>query len=137
DRAVRPGVRVVRVRELARRRPGDARAAVAPDNPVGADVDLRDAVVELLVRDHAVEAGGEEGVVGIEEGLAGPQVARARELPDDPLRGRDDQQLVRVAVGDQHIARDRAGRHGRQAEGTGGRALDDVPPLDGDRAAYR
>ena len=128
DRAVWPDVRVVGIGQLARRGAGDAGVAIAPDDPVRADVDLRDLVVELLVRDDPPVAGREERVVGVVEGLTAAKVAGPRELPDDPLRGRDDQELVRVAVGDQYVARHRAGPDRRQAERSSrGRAAPDAP----------
>ncbi len=122
DRPVRPDVRVVGVGELACGGAGDARAAVAPGQAMRPDVDLRERVVELLVRDDAAVAGHEEGVVGVAERLAGAEVARARELPDDPLRRGDDQELVRVPVGDQQVPRNRPGGTGGRLERAGGRA---------------
>ena len=96
--------------------PGDAGAAVAPDEPVGAEVDLRNLVVELLVRDDPTVAGGEERVVGVGERLARRRSPGRGNCQTMRLRRRDDQELVRVAVGDQHVARHRAGRDRRQAE---------------------
>ena len=90
--------------------------AVRPDDPVAAEVDQADRLVELLVDRDAGVAGREERVVGVVERLPGSDVARARELPDDSLARRDEQDPVVVAVGDQYVSRNRAGLHGRQAE---------------------
>ena len=83
DRPVGPDICVVGVRELAAGRSGDAGTAVAPDEPVRAEIDLRNLVVEFLVGDDPTVVRGEERVVRIEERLTRAQVAGARVLPDD------------------------------------------------------
>ena len=116
EESVRQQVGVVRVGQVARSGAGDTRMAIGPDDPVAAEVDQADRLIELLVDRDAGVAGREERVVGVVERLPGSDVARARELPDDSLARRDEQDPVVVAVGDQHVSRNRAGLHGRQPE---------------------
>ena len=116
DHAVREPVGVVRIGQLARSRARDPGPTVRPHDAPGAQVDLGQGVVELLVRDQPAVAGREECVVRIVERLAGPDVTPLREAPDDATARRDEKQAVVVAVGDQHVARNRSARNGRQAE---------------------
>ena len=109
-------VGVVRVGEVARPRPRHARMAVRPDHPVLRERDEAHRLVVLLVDRDALVVGREERVVRVVEGLPRQDVSRAREAPDDVLRGRDDQDPVVVAVGDHHVAGHGAGLDVRQAE---------------------
>jgi len=114
--AVPKEIRVVRARQIAERRPGDTGMPEGPNDPVRSHVDEARRLVELLVdRDGAV-TGCEEGVVGIVERGARAHIAGPGEGPDDVLRGRDDQEPIVVAVGDQDVSGNRARSDGRQAE---------------------
>ena len=110
-------VGVVGVRQLARAGAGDARRGRTTRRSGGCGgrsgsiVWLNSSLIEM-----PRVAGREEGVVGIVERLPGPDVARAREPPDDALARRHDQDPVVVAVGDQHVSGNRPGLDGRQAE---------------------
>ena len=113
------------MRELTGRRPGHAGPAVRPDDPSGADRDLRDCVVELLVRHDPPVPGSEERVVRPAERDPGWDPLRSWEAPDHPLRRRDEKDAVVVAVGDQHVTGHRTIRDPGQSEdslgGPGGR----------------
>ena len=78
-------VGVVRVGQKAGGGAARAGMTVRPDDPVGADVDLAERLVVLLVRRDRAVAGREERVVGIVEALPWSNIARSRKAPDDPL----------------------------------------------------
>ena len=105
--AVREPVCVVGGVEVAVRPPGDSGVPVAPDDTLRPERKLRERVVELLVRDDAAVAGGEEGVVRLPE---------PRSLPDDAAVRREEDQAVVVPVGDEEIAGEDPRAHRRETE---------------------
>ena len=108
DVAVREQVGVVRGVQVAGRGARDAGVAVASRSVRGARSETS---VRVSLNSSFVII---ERQPGAKNASSGPR--RAAVAPDDLLLRRDDQRAVVVAVGDQEVAGERAGRHGGEAE---------------------
>ena len=113
---------VVGVVNVSRFRAGNARVAVAVDDPPLRDVDHADHEVVLLGDDDLAPVGGEEGVVGQVEGLACGAGRRGPGSATGHALGAHLDQAVVVAVGDQYGSRQHAGVRARGEGGACARA---------------
>ncbi len=81
---------------------GHARVTVGPDDLARLEVEDGDDIAALLAGDDLVEVAPEEDVVVVQEGR---RAAGRRELPDDPLLWRHEQDAAVGRVGDQDVPR--------------------------------